>query len=140
MDPYRAYNFKLEIQNITEGHFTRCSGLGMQVEVIRYREAGNNQVIRAIPGKTTYPDVTLSYGLTDQAATLWQWLEQASKGEVDRRNVSILMLDAAGANEVLRWNLISAWPSQWQGAELDAMGQAVAIETLTLAYEGLQRD
>ena len=32
IDPYRAYNFKLQIQGVTEGHFTQCSGL----EVERY--------------------------------------------------------------------------------------------------------
>lgn len=138
-DPYRAYNFKLEIQGVTQGHFTRCSGLGVDVEVIRYREAGNNQVVRAIPGKTTFPDVTLSYGLTESDA-LWQWLQKSAKGEVERKNASIIMLDPAGTNELLRWNLNDSWPSQWRGAELDAMGQQVAIETLTLAYESLERD
>jgi len=24
-DPYRAYNFKLVVQGVTEGHFTECS-------------------------------------------------------------------------------------------------------------------
>ena len=43
-DPYRAYNFKLIIQGVTEGHFTECTGLTVKVDAIKYREAGNNQV------------------------------------------------------------------------------------------------
>ncbi len=138
VDPYRAYNFKLVIQDVTEGHFASCSGLGVQVEVIKYREAGNSQVVRAIPGQTTYHDVTLRYGLTD-SRELWDWMMVAAAGSVERKNVSILMLDASGVNEVLRWNLINAWPSEWRGAALDALGKEVAIESLTLVFESLER-
>jgi phage tail-like protein len=139
IDPYRAYNFKLLINNVTEGHFTEVAGLGVQVERISYREAGNNTVVRAIPGRVTYPAVTLRYGLTS-SADLWDWLMTAVEGRVDRRNVSVVMLDPGGSSEVLRWNLLNAWPEEWYGAPLDAMSRALAIETLVLAHEGMQRE
>jgi phage tail-like protein len=139
VDPYRAYNFKLLIANVTSGHFTEVGGLGVKVERISYREAGNNSVVRAIPGRVTYPPVTLRYGLTS-SAELWEWLMTAVNGQVNRRNVSIVMLDAAGATETLRWNLLSAWPQEWHGAPLDAMSHELAIETLVLAHEGLERE
>lgn len=139
VDPYRAYNFKLLINNVTEGHFTEVAGLGVQVERIAYREAGNNSVVRAIPGRVTYPPVTLRYGMTS-STDLWDWLMTAVDGRVDRRNVSIVMLDPSGVSEVLRWNLLNAWPEEWYGAPLDAMSRALAIETLVLAHEGMQRE
>ena len=58
VDPYRAYNFKLDINGISEGHFTECSGLGVKIEPIRYREAGNNEIVRHIPGPVEYAGVT----------------------------------------------------------------------------------
>jgi phage tail-like protein len=139
VDPLRAYNFKLLINNVTEGHFTSVAGLGVQVERIAYREGGNNSVVRAIPGRVTYAAVTLRYGLT-ASQELWNWLMTAVEGRVSRRNVSIVMLDASGSTEVLRWNLINAWPQEWFGAPLDAMSQELAIESLVLAHEGLQRE
>jgi phage tail-like protein len=139
VDPLRAYNFRLLINNVTEGHFTEVSGLGVRVERISYREAGNNSVIRAIPGRVTYPPVTLRYGLTS-SPELWEWLMTAVEGRVSRRNASIVMLDASGSSEVLRWNLLNAWPEEWLGAPLDAMSRELAIETLVLAHEGLQRE
>jgi phage tail-like protein len=138
-DPFRAYNFKLLVNNVTEGHFTEVSGLGVQVERISYREAGTNSVVRAVPGRVTYPAVTLRYGLTS-ATELWDWLMTAVEGRVNRRNVSVVMLDSGGATEVLRWNLLNAWPQDWYGAPLDAMSRALAIETLVLAHEGMQRE
>jgi phage tail-like protein len=139
VDPLRAYNFKLLINNVTEGHFTEVAGLGVLVERIAYREGGNNAQVRAIPGRVTYAAVTLRYGLT-ASQELWDWLMSAVEGRVSRRNVSIVMLDSSGATEVLRWNLINAWPQEWYGAPLNAMSQELAIETLVLAHEGLHRE
>jgi phage tail-like protein len=137
-DPYRSYNFKLLIEGVTEGHFTECTGLGAKVEAIRYREAGNNQVVQRIPGHVEYADVTLRYGLSD-STDLWEWFMTAVEGAVERKNVSIVMLDSEGATEVMRWNLLNAWPSEWRGALLDALRHEVAIESLTLVFESMER-
>lgn len=137
-DPYRAYEFKLLIDGVTEGHFTECSGLGVKVDAIRYREGGNSQVVRRIPGQVEYADVTLRYGLTS-SSELWDWFLTSVRGEVERKNVSIVMLDADGVTEVLRWNLLNAWPAEWRGAMLDALSHEVAIESLTLVFDTLER-
>ncbi|HKT01080.1 MAG TPA: phage tail protein [Rugosimonospora sp.] len=139
VDPLRAYNFKLLVNGVTEGHFTEVNGLGVRVERIAYREGGANSVVRAIPGRVTYGAVSLRFGLTS-SPDLWNWLMSAVEGRVDRRNVSIVMLDPSGSAEVLRWNLINAWPQEWYGAPLNAMSQELAIETLVLAHDGLQRE
>jgi hypothetical protein len=60
-------------------------------------------------------------------------------GKVQRKNVSIIVLDADGVTEVTRWDLIGAWPSEWRGAPLDTLQREVAIERLTLVFESLQR-
>lgn len=137
-DPYRSYNFKLVIQGVTAGHFTECGGLGMRVEAIQYREAGNTAVVHRIPGRVDYGDVTLSYGLTE-SRELFDWFLTAVNGVPARKNVSILMLDPGGAVEVTRWDLINAWPSAWRGAPLDALGNEIAVESVTLVFESLQR-
>jgi phage tail-like protein len=137
-DPYRAYNFKLVIQGVTEGHFTSCTGLGVKVQVIKYREGGTNQVVHCIPGQVDYADITLRYGLTS-SHEVWDWLMASVAGKVERKNVSILVLDSGGVSEVMRWDLINAWPSEWHGAALDALNHEIAIENLTLVYETLQR-
>ena len=138
-DPYRAYNFKLEIQGIVQGHFTECSGLQIKVDAISYREAGNNQVVRRIPGQVTYGDVVLRYGLTS-SRELWDWLKTVVSGEVGRKNVSIILVDSSGSNEVMRWNLINAWPSEWQGASLNALNSRDGYRKPDpLVFETLER-
>jgi len=86
VDPYRAYNFKLEIQGVVEGHFTECDGLSVKVHSLAYREGGASQVTRRLPGPVEYSDVTLRYGLT-ASRELWDWFMSAVKGAVERKNV-----------------------------------------------------
>jgi phage tail-like protein len=139
IDPYRSYNFKLIILGVTEGHFTQCSGLGMKVDAIAYREGGTTQVIHRLPGRVDYAPVTLQYGVTE-SRELWDWMMSAVKGSVQRQTVQIVMLDADGVTERLRYTLQHAWPSEWRAAPLDAMSSLVAIESLELVYETVDRD
>lgn len=139
-DPYRAYNFKLSFEdNITEGHFTEVSGLGVHIERIDYRPAGANSVVLAVPGRVSYPPVSLRFGLTD-SMVLWDWLMASVEGNVRRRNTTIAVLQPNGSTDAVRWNLSRAWPMSWSGAPLDTLSRQVAIETLTLAHEGITRE
>jgi len=137
-DPYRSYNFKLEIQGVTEGHFTECSGMGIKIHAIRYREGGTNQVVRCLPGPVEYGDITLRYGLT-RTREMWDWFMQAVKGKAQRKNISVVLVDNDGVTEVMRWNLVDAWPAEWRGSLLDALGQEAAVESLTLVFDTLER-
>ncbi|KGJ72631.1 phage tail protein [Cryobacterium roopkundense] len=139
VDPYRAYNFKLVIQSVVQGHFTRVDGLGIVIPRLLWREGGEHAAVRTMPGPVEYPPVTLRYGMTDSKELL-QWLFKAVDGTVERRNVSLAMLNDAGSAEVRRWNLIGAWPCEWSGAPLDALGKELAIESLSLAYDQLKLD
>lgn len=139
VDPYRAYTFNLLIQSVAAGHFTEVSGLGVRIEHITYREGGLNASVRAVPGRVSYSAVTLRYGLTS-SRELWDWLMETAEGRVRRTEVSIAVLDPSGAAEVMRWNLANAWPTEWLGAPLAATSNELAIETLTLAHEGITRD
>ena len=123
---------------ITEGHFTECTNIGVKVEALRYREGGVQQLVHRLPGRVEYADVTLRYGVT-RSNDLWRWFLTAVDGRVERKNVSIILMDSDGVTEALRWDLLSAWPSAWRGAPLDAQGNEVAIESLTLVFDSLQR-
>ena len=133
-DPFRASNFKLDMQGI-EGHFVSCEGLGVEMEVITFREGGRD--VKYLPGPVSYSPVTLSYGVTPAAKELWQWMEEVMKDQDARKNVSVLVLKNDGATEAMRWNLDGAWPCKLKIGTLDAEQSGVHIETLTLAYSRL---
>lgn len=138
VDPFRNYNFLLQIADVGEARFVECHGLSVRVQPIRYRESGTGQVVRALPGPVDYGDVTLRYGLT-MNADLWNWMLLAARGTVQRRHVSVIMLESDGVKEAIRWNLINAWPCEWRGAALDALAREAAIEEIRLAFDTLER-
>jgi phage tail-like protein len=138
-DPYRNYNFKFEVNGQVLAHFVQVEGLGFTVERILWRAGGDNSRVRTLPGRVDYHPVTLRYGLTG-SMEMMTWLQGAVTGRVERPNVTIALIRPDSAGEVRRWNLISAWPCAWQGAQLDALGNEVAIESLTVSYDRLEID
>jgi len=49
------------------------------------------------------------------------------------------MLESDGVTEVLRWDLVNAWVSEWRGAPLDALARQLALESVTIVFETLDR-
>ena len=80
-DPYGNFNFLVELDGIAQASFTDCSGLESTTEIIETREGGDNTTVRKLPGKTSYSDITLKWGLTD-STELWNWRQQIVNGTV----------------------------------------------------------
>ena len=137
VDPYRNSNFLVEIDGITQAGFSDCSGFGASTDPIEYREGGENTTVRKLPGMTKYPNITLKWGLTD-STELYAWYLGVVKGDVQRKNGSIIVLDGTG-QEKLRWNFYNGWPTKWDGPDFSAKSNDVAIETLEIAHEGIER-
>src|SRR6266545_1147757 len=137
-DPYRSYNFLVEIDGITRAGFRECSGLDSTQTPIEYREGDEKQItVRKLPGMVTYSNITLGRGVTDDDE-LWRWRQTAMTGQVDRKNGSIVLLDDTGA-EKMRWNFREGWQTRWSGPSFNATGSEIAIEQLEIAHEGLTR-
>ena len=137
VDPYRNFRFLVEIDGIVQAGFTECSGFGSDVEVVEYREGGEAATVRKLPGKVTYPDISLKWGLSD-SRDLYDWHLDAVQGRVERKNGSVILQDDVGTEKV-RWNFFAAWPSKWAGPSLNSTGSEVAIEELTVSCERVER-
>lgn len=137
MDPHVNFNFLVEIGGIARAAFQQVSGLDSTIDVIEHREGGDPLTPRKFPGQAKYSNITLKWGMTDDAE-LYQWHRSAVEGSVSRRDGSIVLLDRRG-QEVARWNFFRAWPSKWDGPDFDAEGTDIAIETLEIVHEGIER-
>lgn len=136
-DPFGNFNFLVEIDGITRAAFQEVSGFDSTIDVIEHREGGENTTLRKLPGMTKYSNLTLKWGITDDM-DLYTWHRQIVQGQIERRNGSIVLLDRGG-QEVARWNFFRVWPTKYDGPDLNAEGNDVAIETLELAHEGVER-
>lgn len=137
-DPYAGYNFYVEWNGIIHAGFQQCSGLDSTQNVGEYREGTDPLTKRKLPGLVSYSNITLQRGITNNDE-LWKWRENLMKGNRDRREVSIVLLDEK-AQEKIRWNLTNCWPSSWKAPDFNATSDEVAIETLELAHEGIKVD
>lgn len=136
-DPFSNFRYLVEIDAVVQGSFAECTGFGSSIEVIEYREGGDSATVRKLPGKVSYSDLTLKWGITD-SRELYDWHLSAINGQIQRKNGSIVLLDDVGQEKV-RWNFFNAWPSRYDGPDLSAKGSDIAIDTLTVSCERIER-
>ena len=128
--------FYVEIGSTIAASFTECSGLSVQIQKETYYEGGVNNQQRIFLGHAEFADVILKRGITDDP-NFWDWISEIFEKKTSRRNVNILVFNQAG--DIMKsWTLIGAIPIAWKSSDLQADGNSVAIEELTLAYEGLK--
>jgi phage tail-like protein len=80
-------------------------------------------------------NLTLKRGVARTGQFL-KWQMEVAKGQITRRNISVVMYDSAGL-ELMRWNFANAYPVKWVGPGLNAEQATAAVETLELAHGGL---
>lgn len=139
-EPYKGYNWKLDIDGLgIIAHFVECDGIEAEITKVNYREGGDNATVHRLAGQVIYSDLTFRYGLTDDKK-VWDWFHGSlHSAVVDRKQVSVILMKPDQQSEHLRWNLFEAWPSYWKTARLNALTSEVAIETLSLTFERIER-
>ena len=132
-----ANRFYVEMESNITASFSECSGLSVKIKREAHFEGGVNDQQRIVLGQSEFSDVTLKRGLTDDLV-FWTWISQIlGGGQRTRRSINILLFNQAG--ETMQcWTLIGVVPVGWKAPSLQANSTTVAIEELTLAYEGLK--
>ena len=137
IDPFASFNFKLEIEGITVAGFSEVTGLNQESNVIDYREGQEPITPRKLPGLNKFGNITLKRGISPDLS-VYNWRKTVTDGDIERRNASIVLHNEKH-EEVVRWNLVNAWPSKYVGPDLKANANEVAIESIELTHEGVER-
>ena len=139
VQPYRNFNFLVEIDGIGEAQFAEVVVPSASIAVVEYREgADKTSATRKLPGRASFGNVVLRRGVTGDLG-LYQWFRAVLEGDLQPRTVAIMMLDAQ-RQAVRRWIARNAWPTKYVGPALNAKGNEVAIETMELACEAIEID
>jgi phage tail-like protein len=138
-DPYRNFRFRVEIDGIDQGGFREVTVADSTQDAIEYREGTELPTARKVPGLIKYGNVTLKWGITDSMA-LYEWRKAIEDGKTkdNRKNMAVIVIDEEG-NEKSRWNFSNAWPSKYDPADLNATANEIAIETLEIVHEKMER-
>jgi phage tail-like protein len=158
--------FYVEMDGSIAASFTECSGISVQIDKEVYLEGGVNNQQRIFLKQTKFQDITLKRGMTNEIY-FWDWMKKVldltstdemgtSSGQTTqsnlpnspnqsttspkngvRRDLTILLFNQSGQT-MQSWKITGAIPVAWKTPTLQASGNAVAIEELTIAYEGLE--
>lgn len=102
-------------------------------------------------GYETNPTMTIEVYMSDhpQSASykLYQWFKAClptSDGGLgdwanNRKNGSVVVYDADGKREVMRWNLRKAWVKKYSISAADVTGGDLAVETYELVAEHINK-
>ena len=138
-DPYKNFRFLLEIEDIAQAGFREVTVPDSTQDPIEYREGHEPITVRKLPGLIKYGNVSLKWGITD-SFDLYDWRKMVEDGNIKkaRKNVAIVVLDDEG-NQAARWEFSQAWPTKYDAPDLNATANEIAIETLEIAHEKMER-
>ena len=149
LDPYKNFKFRIKWDGRYVAGVCKCSALKRSTEVVEHREGGDPSTGRKSPGRTKFEAITLERGVTHDtefekwANKVWNFgsgLGAETSLKDFRKDILIEVYNEAG-QLVLTYKVYRCWVSEYQALpELDASGNAVAIETITLQNEGWERD
>ncbi|MEI2672182.1 MAG: phage tail protein [Marmoricola sp.] len=148
-DPYKNFKFLVKWDGKTVAGMSKVSGLSRTTQVVSHREGGDPSLARRSPGQSEYAAITLERGVThDEEFEKWAnkvWtrangLEQEVSLQDFRKDIRIELLNEAGQT-VIAYNVFRCWVSEYHALpDLDASGNAVAIQSIKLENEGWERD
>ena len=148
-DPYKNFKFRVKMDGRYVAGISKVSALKRMTEVVKHREGGDPSSSRKSPGQSDYEAVTLERGVTHDpeferwANKVWNYgsgLGQETSLKDFRKDIIIELYNEAG-QVAIAYKVYRCWPSEYQALpELDASGNAVAIQTLKLETEGWERD
>jgi phage tail-like protein len=103
------------------------SGFTLESETIEYRGGSDiTLTVRRIPGLKKYGNVTLKRGIVPQENGFWIWWNTIQSGVVERRTVTISLLDEEH-KPMMTWEIEQAWPVKVEGPSLNAKGNEIVL-------------
>jgi phage tail-like protein len=138
VDPYGGFRFVVEIGSTKVGGFSQVSGLERDTTFEDFREGGVNDFTHKLATVTKYPSLTLRRGIADKT-DLWQWHQDVINGNIQRQDISVILRDYGDADR-WRWVFQNAYPVKWSGPDLNASNNAVAVEAVEFAHQGMRRE
>ena len=146
-DPYKNFKFRVKWDGRYVAGITSISALRRTTHVVEYRQGGDPSSVRTSPGRTSFDAITLTRGVTHDpefenwANRVWSLGSKVESALADfRKDIIIEFYNEAG-QLAIAYKVYRAWVSEYVALpDLDASGNEVAIQSITLQHEGWERD
>jgi phage tail-like protein len=134
-DPYRNYRFIIVMDGRPIAGVSKVKIRTSGGKVAHGKTRGST---RKLPGIRKSTNLTLKRGLTTSAA-LFNWFRAVVTGDRTLRKKLKIVGKRQDGTAVVQWVLSNAWPIKFTGSNFDAKASEVAIDTLELTGEGIER-
>jgi|SRR5690606_10897566 len=146
-DPYKNFKFRIKLDGKVVAGVSKVSPLKQTTEPVSHREGGDPSSPRLTPGIWKFEPLILERGVThDKDFEEWAKLVWNIEGHTAmslanfRKNLILELLNDQGT-VVKAYKIYRCWVSEYQAlGELDSGTASVAIEKITIQYEGFERD
>jgi phage tail-like protein len=135
-DAYLPFAQSALITLIAAGQFSEVTGLGADLEVLAHPEGGRNDYVHQLPVRHSYPKIVLSRGMVRDPG-LFFWYQAGLTQSIGARRDGAIILLTAGGIPALGWIFRGGLAAGWKGPQLKAGENAVAVESIEIAHEGL---
>ncbi|HEV2268642.1 MAG TPA: phage tail protein [Steroidobacteraceae bacterium] len=137
IDPYRGFNFRVEIDNTAVASFSEVSGLAADGDTVEYREGKDAfNYKRKLPALRKSGTIACKRGYTKDSA-MWDWYMAVATGApTARRNGTIVLRDET-QTDVIFFHFTGGLLNKIEGAHMNASGNEVAIESAEIVVESL---
>ena len=148
-DPYKNFNFRVKWEGRYVAGVSKVGALTRTTKLVEHREGGDPSATRKSPGQTEFAAITLERGVTHDlefekwANKVWNYgagLGAESSLKDFRKDIIIELNNEAG-QVAIAYKVYRCWVSEYKAMpDLDASGNAVAIQSIKLENEGWERD
>ena len=120
--------------------FQEVAGLKLEREVSVLKKGGDQDSGLHVPGNLSHGNIVLKRALEPLDEGLAEWIREcmALSGKITPRNLIIFLMDV-DRQPVACWFCRNAYPLKWKVGSFDTMKNELAMETVEMAYELLER-
>jgi phage tail-like protein len=140
-----AFQFTVSFGGLPSGidsSFQEVSGLEQTMDVEELREGGENRFVHQLPKGVQQKKLTLKRGVAALTSPLVVWCKATLEGGLSIPIVPapllVNLLDGS-ALPVRSWLFNNAYPVRWDIDAFNSTKNEVALETIELAYQYMQR-
>lgn len=123
---------------VAEAGFKAVSGLSGELEVERYAEGGRNDFVHQLPVRHSWGRLTFERGLA-LGGGMWEWYQAGLSGSLGARRDGVIVLMTPVDRPAIAWTFRGGLAVKWTGPSLDAINDAIALESLEVVHQGLEQ-
>lgn len=140
-----AFHFKVSIGKTNanlDTSFKEVAGLDVKMDLLPMKEGGENRFQHQLPTGVKQQPVSLKRGLAGKVSPLMQWCKGVLEGglaeEIEPKDVWISLCDK-NRDPMRMWVVHGAFPIRWNIDAFNSTKNEVAVETIELACQYVER-